>query len=126
MSNKTKFFVCDKCGNVAGLFLNKGGALACCGERMRELAPNTVEASQEKHIPVVEKNGDRIKVKVGSVSHPMTEEHLIDFIYVGTENGGQHAMLKAGGAPEAEFSVDGKVTAVYAYCNLHGMWQAAL
>jgi len=127
MKNKAKFFVCNKCGNVAGLFVNRGGELVCCGEKMHELLPNTVEASHEKHIPVVEKNGNRVKVKIGSVLHPMTDEHLIDFVYVGTDRGGQHAMLGAGDPPEAEFSVEGaKATEAYAYCNQHGMWKLDL
>ncbi|MCL2602658.1 MAG: desulfoferrodoxin [Treponema sp.] len=122
--NNVKFYVCKKCGNVTALFLDKGGKLNCCGENMHELAPNTVEASQEKHIPVVEKNGNRIKVKVGSIAHPMTAEHLIDFLYVATEHGGQHALLGSNDPPEAEFSLEGtKAKEVYAYCNLHGMWK---
>jgi len=74
---------------------------------------------------VVEVNGSRVKVKVGSAPHPMTEEHLINFIYICTEQGCQYKMLKPGDAPEAEFTVEGKVTDVYEYCNLHGLWKVA-
>jgi len=123
MKNAT-FYFCKKCGNVAALLVDKTGELTCCGEKMQELAPNTVEASHEKHVPVVEKNGNRIKVKIGSVAHPMTEEHLIDFVYLATDRGGQHVMLGPNDPAEAEFSVEGsKPTEAYAYCNLHGMWK---
>ena len=122
-----KFFVCDKCGNVVSLLVEKAGVLSCCGGNMKELVSNTVEASHEKHIPVVEKNGNRIKVKVGSVTHPMTEEHLIDFVYLSTDRGGQHVLLGPGDPAEAEFSVEGsKATEAYAYCNTHGMWKIGI
>ena len=121
---KAQFFICKHCGNLAALAVNKGGALACCGETMRELVPNTVEASKEKHLPVVEESGKGIKVKIGSAPHPMTEEHYIDFIYVKTERGGQRIELGAGKDPEAELCfADDKPTEVYAYCNLHGLWK---
>jgi len=126
MSKSQAFFFCARCGNVAALAVAKGGALACCGEAMREIAPNTVEASREKHVPVVEKTADGIRVKVGAAPHPMQEDHRIDFIYVKTGRGGQRASLAPGDAPEAEFrfAAGDEPVEVFAYCNLHGMWKA--
>ena len=92
---------------------------------MEEVIPNTVEASQEKHIPFITFDGSVMKVQIGSVLHPATEEHYIDFIYVQTEKGGQRKSIKPGDAPVAEFSfIDDKPIEVFAYCNLHGLWSA--
>ena len=98
----------------------------CCGQKMEELVPNTVEASGEKHIPVVADLGDgRLKIEVGSVHHPMLEEHHIAFVYVETENGGIRVNLKD--EPVAEVYVGNtKPVAVYEYCNLHGLWKVEL
>ena len=127
MGNGQGFFVCNHCGNVAKLAVSKGGKLACCGDEMRELEPNTVDASQEKHLPAVERTDRGIKVKIGSVPHPMLEEHRIDFIFVKTERGGQRVNLGAGASPEAEFCfADDKPVEAYAYCNLHGIWKISV
>ena len=102
---------------------SSGVPVFCCGEKMQQLTPNSVEASGEKHIPVVTVEGDKIKVSVGSAEHPMLAEHFIEWIYVQTEKGGQRKSLKAGDAAAAEFALAGdKAVAVYAYCNLHGLW----
>jgi len=94
---------------------------------MTHLEPNTVEASHEKHLPHVTKTENGIRVAVGSVLHPMAEEHYIDFIYVKTERGGQLTGLAIGDSPEAVFSFVGdKPVEVYAYCNLHGLWKVDL
>ena len=121
----TKFFVCPTCGQVIGLIKDKGVPVHCCGKPMEELKANTTDASQEKHVPVVELDGDTLKVTVGSVTHPMDEDHYIEWIYVKTEHGGQRRALNPGEAPEATFALGGeKAVAVYAYCNLHGLWMA--
>jgi len=126
MSNQ-KFFSCKHCGNLIGLVVNKGVPLFCCGENMTELVPNMVDASKEKHVPVVENTGDTLKVSVGSAPHPMEEAHQIMFIYVETENGGQRKSLKAGDEPSAVFvCVGDKPVAVYEYCNIHGLWKTKL
>lgn len=119
-----KFFICKHCGNMVGMIYNSGVSMVCCGEPMTELKANTVEASQEKHLPVVTIDGNIVKVKVGSVEHPMTEEHHIAWIYLETAQGGQRKKLTVGGKPEAEFALtDGdKVLGAYEYCNLHGLW----
>lgn len=119
-----KFYICKHCGNMIGMIKSSGVNVVCCGDPMTELKPNTVEASQEKHLPVVTVEGNTVKVKVGSVEHPMTEEHHIAWIYLETEQGGQRKKLAVGSKPEAEFALAGgdKVVGVYEYCNLHGLW----
>ncbi|MBQ3393715.1 MAG: desulfoferrodoxin [Oscillospiraceae bacterium] len=120
-----KFFKCMRCGNIAVKVHDSGVPMVCCGEKMTELEPNTVEASGEKHLPVVTLDGDLVKVNVGSADHPMIPEHYIEFIYLYTEKGGQIAWLKAGDKPYAEFAISegDKPLAAFAYCNLHGLWK---
>ena len=122
----TKFFKCRHCGNVVEKVVDSGVAVVCCGEKMEELIPNTVDASGEKHIPVVTKIDDcTIKVEVGSVAHPMLPEHHIAFIYVETETGGIRVNLTD--KPEAVIcTCTSKPVAVYEYCNLHGLWKTEL
>ena len=125
MSCTQKFFICQYCGNMLGLISDQGPPLVCCGEEMDELIPNTVEASVEKHIPVVTVSGDSISVKVGSVPHPMEEGHHISFVYVESEHGGQRKCLSVGADPSVDFAfANDKPIGVYAYCNLHGLWKA--
>ena len=122
----TKFYKCNHCGNVIEKVVDSKVPVVCCGEKMEELIPNTVDASNEKHVPVVTRLDDcRIKVEVGSVAHPMTPEHHISFIYVETENGGIRVNLKD--KPEAVVCVcTDKPIAVYEYCNLHGVGKTDL
>jgi superoxide reductase len=122
-----KFFTCNRCGNKAGLMVDKGGRLSCCGEQMAEIIPNTVDASQEKHVPAVTKTATGITVRVGSVAHPMAEDHFIAFVYVSAKNGGYMKKLDIGAEPVAEFSfIDDEPVTVYAFCNLHGLWKCDL
>ena len=115
----TKFYKCRHCGNVIHKVVDSKVPVVCCGEKMEELIPNTVDASNEKHVPVVTKISDcKIKVEVGSVPHPMLPEHFIAFIYVETENGGIRIDLKD--KPEAEICVcSGKPVAVYEIGRAH-------
>jgi superoxide reductase len=116
-----KFFRCSHCGNLISNLIDSGVRIVCCGEPMEELVPNTVEASVEKHIPVISKADCGFKVQVGSLPHPMTPEHHISFVYVKNENGGQRHNLSD--KPETEFcSCKDKPVAIFAYCNLHGLW----
>jgi len=127
MKGQQKFLICKHCKNLVGFINDKGVPMVCCGEKMAILAPNTVDASNEKHLPEVTVAGDTISVQVGSVPHPMEAEHYIQFIYVETEHGGQRRGLKPGDSPNAEFKfVDDKPIAVYEYCNLHGLWKVEL
>lgn len=122
----TKFFKCNHCGNVIVKVVDAGVPVMCCGEKMVELVPNTVDASGEKHLPVVTVlDNNSIKVEVGSVHHPMLLEHHISFVYVETENGGIQVNLKD--KPEAVVYLgEEKAVAVYEYCNLHGLWKTEL
>lgn len=122
----TKFYKCEMCGNVVVKLVDSKVPLVCCGQKMQELVPNTVDASGEKHVPVVTHlDGNMIKVEVGSVAHPMTDEHHIAFIYVETEDGGIKVDLKD--KPEAVIALgSSKPIAVYEYCNLHGLWKTEL
>lgn len=122
-----KFYICGHCGNLVGMVKDAGVPLMCCGQKMTYLEPNTVEASGEKHIPAVTVDGDKLIVNVGSVDHPMLPEHFIEWVYVETEAGGQRKALKPGDAPNVTFALgDDKAKAVYAYCNLHGLWKIDL
>ena len=122
-----KFFICEHCGNLVGVIHDAGVPMMCCGQKMTQLVPGTVEASVEKHLPVVTVDGDKVKVEVGSVAHPMAEEHSILWVYLQTDKGGQRKNLKVGEAPIAEFSLlDEKPVAAYAYCNLHGLWKTEI
>ena len=121
-----RYFRCDKCGNLVESVHSSGVPMVCCGEKMRELVPGSVDAAVEKHVPVVTVEGSTVKVHVGSVTHPMTEEHFIQWITLETNRGVQRKALSAGEAPEAVFALaDGEqAVAAYAYCNLHGLWKA--
>lgn len=121
-----KFYVCKHCGNIIAFASEKKCDVVCCGEKMSELVPNTTDAAQEKHVPVITVDGNVVTVKVGSVAHPMTEEHHIAWIALATAQGNQRKMLDPTGAPEASFAlVEGdEVKTAYAYCNLHGLWSA--
>lgn len=124
MSKEHKFFRCKHCGNIVGIINNAGVPLKCCGEDMEELVANTVDASKEKHVPVVSIEGNTVLVEVGSIAHPMEEKHYIQWIYILTKHGGQRKSLEPGEAPRASFAlVDDEVVAVYEYCNLHGLWK---
>ena len=121
---KNKFYICEKCGNIVEMVNASGVTPHCCGQKMTLLEAGVVEASREKHIPEVFVNGNEVKVIVGSVLHPMAEEHSILWIYLETDKGGQRKDLKPGEAPEVTFALaDEKPVAVYAYCNLHGLWK---
>lgn len=120
------FYKCAHCGNIIAYAENKGVPVVCCGEKMQKLVPNTTDAAHEKHVPVITLEGSLVTVTVGSVAHPMTEEHHIAWIALETKQGNQRKELAHTGAPRAQFALcDGdEVVAAYAYCNLHGLWKA--
>ena len=123
----TKFYSCPNCGLIVETIHDTGIVPSCCGMKMDELLPNTVEASGEKHIPAVTVNGSTVTVNVGSVDHPMQDVHYIEWVQLVTENGSQRKVLKPGQAPNVIFQLDNdKPLAVYAYCNLHGLWKTEL
>ncbi len=123
-----KFFVCKHCGNMIGLLHDAGVPMMCCGEKMVELVPNTTDAAQEKHVPVATVEGNKVVVNIGSVDHPMAEEHWIQWVYLETDKGGHRKVLNPGEKPNVVFALteDEKPLAVYEYCNLHGLWVAKL
>jgi superoxide reductase len=124
---ENKFYICEHCGNIIGMIHNSGVPMMCCGQKMTKLEAGVVEASHEKHIPVVTVEGNTVRVNVGSVTHPMSEEHHIAWIYLQTNRGGQRKCLDVTGAPEVTFALaDETPVAVYAYCNLHGLWKTDL
>lgn len=120
-----KFYICAHSGNTVTFLRESGVPVICCGERMKELVPGRVDASLEKHVPVVEIKGDRATVKVGAVEHPMIPEHFIEWIVLETGSGFQNKTLNPGEAPHAVFSLapGEKPVAAYAFCNLHGLWK---
>ena len=121
-----KFFRCEHCGNIIEMVEDKGVPVVCCGQRMTELVAGTSDGAREKHVPVSEVKDNIVHVKVGEVAHPMIPEHYIEWIVLQTKNGVQRKELNPGDKPEACFALcDGdEVEAVYAYCNLHGLWKA--
>ena len=122
----TKFYKCAHCGNVVQKVVDNKVPVFCCGQKMEELVPGTVEASVEKHLPVVTDLGNGVlRVEVGSVHHPMLDEHHIAFVYVETERGGIRIDLKDEPVCEVYVGQDRPV-AVYEYCNLHGLWKVNL
>ena len=119
-----KFYICEHCGNLIGMINDAGVPVVCCGQKMTKLEPGTVDASREKHVPVVSVEGNCVTVTVGSVEHPMIAEHSILWVYLETTKGGQRKCLEVGKAPVATFALaDEEPVAVYAYCNLHGLWK---
>ena len=121
-----KFCQCDNCKvMVEVICCEDNDKFECCGTPMKEMVPNTSEGAHEKHLPVIEKNGNRITVKVGSVFLPMSEQHSIEWVYLKTERGGQRVNLKPSDEPVAEFIVaeGDRPVAAYAFCNLHGFWK---
>ncbi|MBQ8174927.1 MAG: desulfoferrodoxin [Clostridia bacterium] len=123
---KQKFLECKHCGNIIAMVHESGVIPVCCGEKMQEIIPGTTEASVEKHVPVYRVEGNRVIVTIGSVAHPMTAEHYIEWVSLSTKLGNQRKLLSPDAAPEVCFSIceDDEVEAVYAYCNLHGLWKA--
>ena len=122
-----KFYICEKCGNIVGMIHSSGVTPHCCGQKMSVLEAGVVEASREKHIPVVSASENEVKVVVGSVLHPMAEEHNIAWVELQTDKGVQRKYLEVGKAPEVSFALaNEKPIAVYAYCNLHGLWKAEI
>ena len=121
-----KFFKCNHCGNIVSYVQENGPKVICCGEEMVELVPKTADSAVEKHVPVVEVEGNLVKVIVGSTLHPMAEEHSIQWIALETEQGEQLKYLKPGQEPVVTFQLvpGDKVVAAYEYCNLHGLWKA--
>ena len=125
MAEKLQVYKCELCGNIVEVLHGGAGDLVCCGQPMNLLGENSVDAAQEKHVPVIEKVDGGYKVKVGEVPHPMDEKHLIEWIELIAGGKAYRQFLKPGAPPEAFFAIDttSKVTA-REFCNLHGLWKA--
>ena len=121
-----KFYKCAHCGNIIAYAENKGVPVVCCGEKMKELVPNTTDAAGEKHVPVISVEGNIVTVNVGSVAHPMLPEHHIAWVALESKSGNQRKELALENGPVVRFAlVDGdEPAAAYAYCNLHGLWKS--
>ncbi len=124
MTKKNEIYKCPLCGNIVEILHTGAGELVCCGQPMDLMAENTVDAAQEKHVPVIEKIADGYKVSVGSVAHPMEEKHWIEWIELIAGGTVYRQMLNPGDAPEALFCVDSDDVVARAYCNLHGHWKS--
>ncbi len=120
-----KFYRCARCGQIVAIVKGTGVPVVCCGQPMQEIVPGTVDASLEKHVPVWEKKGNLVTVRVGAAEHPMTEEHFIEWVSLKSRQGNQRKALRPGQTPEVAFALceGDEVEAVFAYCNLHGLWQ---
>jgi len=124
MAEKRQVYKCEECGNIVNVIYASGGKLACCGQDMKQLIPNTVDAAVEKHVPVIEKDGDNYTVSIGSTLHPMTDEHHIEFIQLVTKARTYTVQLDPGKDPKASFTVQCEVLYALAYCNLHSLWKS--
>ena len=124
MTKRLQIYKCEVCGNIVEMLHEGAGELVCCGQPMKLYVENTVDAAQEKHVPVIERTASGFKVKVGSVAHPMEEKHYIEWIEVLADGKAYMQFLKPGEAPEATFQVDADEITAREYCNIHGLWKA--
>lgn len=120
---RLEVYKCDICGNIVEVLNGQLGDLVCCGEQMRLLKEGTTDASTEKHVPVVETTPDGVRVSVGSVEHPMVEEHYVEWIEVIADNKIYRKYLNPGEKPQAEFCIKAENITAREYCNLHGLWK---
>lgn len=120
-----KYLRCKKCGNIVAVVKNNGKEIVCCGQNMSQIIPGEIDAAKEKHIPVVKRENNIVTVTVGDILHPMQEDHYIEWISIQTKAGNQRKALKPGDIPQKEFLIEetDEIEAVYAYCNLHGLWK---
>jgi len=124
MAQQHEVYKCDVCGNIVEVVHGGGGELVCCGQPMKLMVENTVDAAKEKHVPVVEKTAQGIKVVVGSTAHPMEAKHYIEWIEVIADGKSYKQFLKPGDSPSADFCVQAENAVVREYCNIHGLWKA--
>ena len=124
MTNQKEIYKCELCGNIIEVLHEGAGTLVCCGQPMKLLQENTVDASKEKHLPIIEKTSKGFKIKIGSIEHPMIEEHYIEWIEIIADEISYKKFLKPGDKPEAEFCINAKDITAREHCNLHGLWKA--
>jgi superoxide reductase len=123
MAQKLEIYKCTACGNIIQVLHGGAGELVCCGEPMKQMTENTVDAAKEKHVPVIEKIDGGFKVKVGSVAHPMEEKHYIEWIELLAGGRAYRQFLQPGMQPEAVFNIQADSVTAREYCNLHGLWK---
>jgi len=124
MMQQNQIYKCNICGNIVELLHVGGGELVCCGQPMELLEEKTEEIGKEKHIPVIEQDKNGVKVKVGSVEHPMEKEHYIEWIEIIADGAAQRQFLNPGDLPQAQFSLQAKDVIAREYCNVHGLWKS--
>jgi superoxide reductase len=125
MAENKKIYKCNICGNIVHVMHAGVGELVCCGEPMELLEEKTEDEGQEKHVPVIEKTENGVKVKVGSVPHPMEDAHYIEWISIIADGKVCTKFLKPGDAPEAEFCISAEKIEAKEYCNVHGLWKSS-
>lgn len=125
MPKKKEVYKCNACGNIVEVLTAGGGELICCGAPMALMSENTTEAAVEKHVPTLARTGEGWQVNVGSVDHPMTAEHYIEWIELIVGDSAYREFLKPGDKPAAFFPVTAGAVTARAYCNLHGLWKSA-
>jgi len=123
MTKKLQIYKCEICGNIVEVLHEGEGELVCCGQPMKLYKENTTDAALEKHVPIIEKTENGFKIKIGSVAHPMIEEHYIEWIEVIVDGTAYRQFLKPGDAPEAEFCIKADNIIAREYCNIHGLWK---
>jgi len=124
MAERLEIYKCEVCGSIVEVLHGGDGELVCCGQPMNRFVENTVDAAKEKHVPVIEKVEGGVKVKVGSVAHPMEEKHWIEWVEIIADGKAYRQFLNPGEAPEAIFNVEADQITAREYCNLHGLWKA--
>lgn len=124
MAEKLQVYKCELCGNIVEVLHGGKGELVCCGQPMKLMTENTVDAAKEKHVPVIEKQDGGYLVKVGGVAHPMEEKHYIEWIELLADGRAYRQFLNPGQTPEAFFRIDAVQVSAREYCNLHGLWKA--
>jgi superoxide reductase len=124
MTAKLQIYKCEICGNIVEVIHEGKGELVCCGQPMKLLVENTTDAAKEKHVPVIERTATGVRVKIGSVPHPMEEKHYIEWIQIIADGRAYRRFLKPGQTPEAAFEVKADSVTAREYCNLHGLWKA--
>lgn len=124
MAERLEVYKCEACGNIVEVLTGGAGELVCCGEPMKLMTENTVDAAKEKHVPVIEQTAEGIKVKVGSTAHPMEDKHFIEWIEIIADGKAYRQFLNPGEAPEAVFPIKATQVTAREYCNKHGLWKA--
>lgn len=126
MAKELEIYKCMLCGNIVEVLHGGDGELVCCGEPMKNLVAKTADQGREKHVPVIEKIDGGVKIKVGSIPHPMEEKHYIEWIEIVADGRIYRQVLKPGQTPEAAFAIEAKTITARENCNIHGFWKGEM